>query len=61
MGINHVWKNAFMAVCDCEFTAIAALHAGNPSFTCIAIFGVYINYYRDGQDYTPNHSHNSKQ
>lgn len=23
----------------------------------ISLYGIYLNYYRDGEDYTPNHSH----
>jgi len=26
-------------------------------FKCIAMLGIYLNYYRDGQDYTPRHRH----
>jgi hypothetical protein len=29
----------------------------NPAVPNYAIFGVYVNYYRDGDMYTPNHSH----
>lgn len=29
----------------------------NPNMPNYAVFGIYINYYRDGDMYTPNHSH----
>lgn len=28
-----------------------------PGRECVAVFGAYLNYYRDGEMWTPNHSH----
>lgn len=37
--------------------ALAQLKSKNPNIPDYTILGVYLNFYRDGKDFTPNHKH----